>query len=128
MKRIGIALAILLLLAGFSAWHVRSLSHFTEGLTDLLLQAEQQVSQENWTGAEALTRQALADWEARDFYLHTTMRHEDTDAILTGFHQVLAYLEGKEHQPAEYAAANAQLITSIELLLEAETPTLKNIL
>ena len=128
MKRIGIALTILLLLAGFSGWHVLSLSNFTKELTDLLVQAEHQVSRENWAGAETLTRQALVTWQSRDFYLHATMRHEDTDTILAGFHQVLAYLEGKEHQPSEYAAANAQLITAIELLAEAEIPTPKNIL
>lgn len=128
MKRIGIALALILLMAGLFLFHIQCLGHLTNNLADLLTQAEQQVSRDDWPAAESLTRQALDLWESNDFYLHSTMRHTDIDAILVHFHQVLAYLEGGEHQPAEYAAANAQLIREIELLWEAELPTLQNIL
>ena len=128
MKRIGIALSIILTLALLSLWHTACLRRLTEELTDLLTRAEEQVEQDDWLAADALTRRALAAWEGHDFYLHAVLRHEDADAILTGFHQTLAYLEGDEPQPSEYAAANAQLITLVRLLLEEETPTLKNIL
>lgn len=128
MKRIGIALALLAALGLLSAWHTAALGRITEELTGHLTRAEEQVEQDDWDAADALTRRALAAWESHGFYLHAVLRHEDTDAILSGFHQVLAYLEGGEPQPSEYAAANAQLLTLIGLLLEEEMPTLKNIL
>lgn len=128
MKRICIALSLILVMAALSAWHVIRLARFTEEVNDLLTQAQEQVAGNDWQQAEALTRQALEQWEDKAFYLHTTMHHEDIDAILNTFHEVLAYLEGQERQPAEYAAANARLITQLSLLLESEQPTLKNLL
>lgn len=128
MKRIFVAAALLLVMAALAAWHVFYLSQFTGELTHLLDQAGQQVEQERWSQAEALTRQALEIWEGKAAYLHTTMRHADIDAIQIAFQEVLAYLEGRERQPAEYAAANARLVTQLSLLLEAEQPSLKNLL
>ena len=42
--------------------------------------------------------------------------------------EALAFLEGGEKQPAEYAAVNARLLAQLGLLVEAELPTLTNIL
>ena len=128
MKRLWSSVALLLFIGLLSAGHLTLLSSITEHLTRLLTQAEEEVLSENWAAAESLTRQALDDWERHDFYLHATLHHKDTDAILIGFHQALAYLEGSEKQPAEYAAANALLITQLRLLMEEEIPTPKNIL
>ena len=61
-------------------------------------------------------------------YLHITLRHTDTDAIQISMDEALAFLEGGEKQPAEYAAVNARLLTQLELLVEAELPTLTNLL
>ncbi len=57
-----------------------------------------------------------------------TLRHTDTDAIQISMDEALAFLEGGEKQPAEYAAVNARLLTQLELLVEAELPTLTNLL
>ncbi len=128
MKRLWISAALILALAGLSAAHVLYLRHFTGQLTELLIQAQQLVDEDRWQDADEITRQAAGIWENNAFYLHTTLRHEDIDAILTSFQEVLAFLDGQERQPAEYAAANARLITLLDLLLEAELPTLKNLL
>lgn len=128
MKRIWISVALILALGVLATCHVLYLDHFTGQITDLLSQAQEQVEQDNWPQAEALTHQALEQWEANGGYLHVTMRHSDIDSILIYFHEVLAYLEGQERQPAEYAAANSRLMTQLSLLLEAELPSLKNLL
>lgn len=128
MKRIWIAVTIILTIAAAIGCHVLYLGSFTARLNELLSQAERQVELQNWSQGEALTRQAMEDWESHDFYLHTVLRHEDIDAILTSFQEALAFLTGGERQPAEYAAANARLITRLKLLIEGELPTLKNIL
>lgn len=128
MKRLWIAAAIILTMAAAIGCHVFCLSRLSQQLSALLTQAQFQVSQENWPQGEALTRQALEEWEAHDFYLHAVMQHEDIDAIRISFQQALAYLSGEERQSAEYAAANAQLLTQLSLLIEGELPSLKNLL
>ena len=64
-------------------------------------------------------------WGDRDVYLHVLLRHADTDSIYAGFRETLALLDSQEY--GEYAAANARLVTQIQLLYEAEQLTLKNI-
>ena len=61
-------------------------------------------------------------------YLHITLRHGDMDAVLISMDEALAFLEGGERQPSEYAAVNARLLTQLALLVEAELPTLSNLL
>ena len=128
MKRLYVSLGLIALLAVLCGVHTVYLSRFTGELTELLVQAQGQVDREDWEGATQLTRQAKEQWVDNDGYLHITLRHTDIDAILVSFDEALAFLQGSEHQPAEYAAVNARLLTQLALLLEAELPTLTNIL
>lgn len=126
MKRLWIALAMLAaVFCGtlFNSWY---LSDFTGSLSRTLSQAETRAEQGAWEEAEMLTRQAYGTWSDRDVYLHILLRHGDTDQIYTGFHEVLELLTCQEG--GEHSAANARLITQIDLLSEAEQLTLKNIL
>ena len=128
MKRFYISVGLIVLMAGLSSLHVWHLNGLTEQLTALLTQAQEQVAQENWEEAAHLTHQARDRWMDHDRYLHITLRHTDTDAIQISMDEALAFLEGGEKQPAEYAAVNARLLTQLELLVEAELPTLTNLL
>jgi len=128
MKRLWIAVALIAALAGLAGVHAWYLKGITEELGEALVQAQELVEEGEWTQGEAKTREALEMWEDQAFYLHSTLRHQDIDEVHTSFQEVLAYLEGGERQPAEYAAANAKLRVRIDLLLEAEMPSLKNIL
>lgn len=128
MKRLYISLGLILLLAILSGLHVWYLDRFTSQLCELLTQAQQQVEQENWPQAAQLTLQVKERWMEHEGYLHTTLRHTDIDAILISMDEALAFLEAEEKQNAEYAAVNARLLTQIGLLLEAELPTLTNLL
>lgn len=128
MKRLYISCGLIALLAVLSAAHTLYLSQFTNQLTGQLQQAQAQVELDNWETAVRLTRQAREQWMDREGYLHTTLHHSDIDAVLISFDETLAFLEGAEHQPAEYAAANARLITQLGLLLEAELPAITNLL
>ena len=127
MKMLWVSLGLIALLAVLCGVHTVYLSRFTDELTGLLTQAQEQVDQEDWEGAFQLTRQAKEQWVGNDGYLHITLRHTDIDAILVSFDEALAFLQGKEHQSAEYAAVNAKLLTQLALLLEAELPTLTNV-
>ena len=115
-------------MAALSGLHIWRLSGLVEELTGLLTQAQEQVELENWEEAARLTRRAQDRWADQDGYLHFTLRHADTDAIQISMEEVLAFLEGGEKQPAEYAAVNARLLTQLGLLAEAELPSLTNLL
>lgn len=128
MKRLYVSLGLIILLSVSSGLHVWHLSRFTGQLCQLLTQAQQQAELENWQQAARLTRQAKERWMAHDGYLHTTLRHTEIDAILISMDEALAFLEAEERQSAEYAAVNARLLTQLGLLLEAELPTLTNLL
>ena len=128
MKRLYLSIGLIALLAVLSGLHIWRLNRITGQLTGLLTQAQELVEQEDWEGAARLTRQAKERWMEYEGYLHITLRHADTDAIQVSMDEALAFLEGGEKQPAEYAAVNARLITQLGLLVEAELPTLTNLL
>ena len=125
MKRLWIALALLAALLCGTLLHTWSLWGFTQGLTHSLEQAQELTRADRWEEASFLTEEALQTWRERDVYLHVLLRHADTDQIYAGFQETLALLESQEY--GEYAAANARLVTQIELLSEAEQLTLKNV-
>lgn len=128
MRRLYFSIALIGLLAALSGLHVRHLERFTGQLSGVLTQAQEEAARENWEEATRLTRQAKERWTDHQGYLHTTLRHTDIDAILISMDEALAFLEGGEKQPAEYAAVNARLLAQLGLLVEAELPTLTNIL
>ena len=128
MKRLYVSLGLIAVLAVLCGVHTICLGRLTGRLTGLLTQAQEQVEREDWEEALRLTRQAKEQWSGHEGYLHITLRHADVDAILVSFDEALAFLRGSEHQPAEYAAVNAKLITQLALLLEAELPTITNLL
>ena len=126
MKRLYIAAGLLLLmLAGclLNAWYTQQL---TDEMIQDLQQAQQAAREENWEQAESLTRQVYERWNRRHFYLHVVMRHSDSVQILRSFRSVLQYLEIREMD--QYAAANADLMTQLELLGEMEQASLVNVL
>jgi len=128
MRRLYISIALIALMAAGSGLHIWHLDGFIGQISALLAQAQERVEREDWDGAAALTREAKDRWTAHEGYLHVTLRHTDTDAIQLSMDEALAFLEGGEKQPAEYAAVNARLLGQLGLLVEAELPTLANLL
>lgn len=128
MKRLYLSIGLIALLAVLSGVHTWQLDRVIGQLTDQLTQAQELVGREDWEGATRLTHQAKERWMECEGYLHITLRHADTDAIQVSLDEALAFLEGSEHQPAEYASVNARLLTQLRLLVEAELPTLSNLL
>lgn len=126
MKRLYIAAALLLLLLVASLANGWYAAKITGSMREQLDQAQALAEQDDWSRAEALTRQAYEDWQSRHFYFHTTMRHSDTDQILRTFRSVLEYL--KLQEPDQYNAANADLMAQLELLAEMEQPAIANVL
>lgn len=127
MKRLVCSLLLLALLVGLASLHVWYLTSQAHVLSQQLERAQQQVQAGNWEEAYAMTQQAWEQWEGQMFYLHITLHHADIDQVSTAFQETLAILEQQE-QPGEYAAANARILYQLELLVEGELPSLKNIL
>lgn len=125
MKRLWIAVGILaVLLAGTlgNAWYARA---FTEQLTGQLREAQEQASKGDWERAASLSQKVFQSWQSHRAYLHVLMRHSDADQILCSFRALEQYLALEE--PDQYTAANAELITQLELLSEMEQPSWINI-
>lgn len=126
MKRLWAACALLAVLLAASlvnAWYARSL---TQRLTQPLTHAQQLAGQGDWDRARQLTSQAYDTWNNHHAYLHCVLRHSDTDQILRAFRGVLQYLDLEEMD--QYAAANADLVSQLELLSEMEQASLVNVL
>ena len=89
-------------------------------------QAQSLARSGRWEQAEQLTHQVYNQWQGSHFYLHTVMRHADTDEILRAFQAVLEYLDIQELD--QYTAANVDLIVRLQLLAEMEQASLVNVL
>ncbi len=127
MKRLWIAIGILVLLCAATLVNGFCLNSLTGALSQTLVQAQRAVEEEDWQRAAAMTAQADQHFRENAFYLHVTLRHDDIDTVETSFREVLELL-GHRERAGEYAAANARLISLLELLAESEHPSLRNIL
>lgn len=127
MKRLWIAVGLLLLLGGLGWLHVARLTALTQELTGLLEQVDQALGREEWGRAADAAAEVERRWERQAFYLHTTLHHEDIDAIRASIREMRAYLACRD-DAAECLSVNARLIHQLELLVEAELPSLKNLL
>lgn len=126
MKRVWVAVNLLILILAGTLAHSFYIESFTHDLSLLLEAAESEAEKGAWDKAEELTQIARDKWESRGTYLHITLRHDETDEIHTGFREVAEFIQCQEG--GEYSAANARLIACLELMAEAEQLTVKNIL
>lgn len=126
MKRLYIALALMAAVFVAGLFNTFYLGGLSEELSVLLTEAETRGESGDWETALALTQQAEDLWKEHDTYLHITLHHADTDAILLSFQEVTGLLQCREE--GEYSAANAVLIGRIGLLYEQEQFSLKNLL
>ena len=127
MKYFWLPLAIIVLLTAGTLTNVFYLSHITSELTQTLEQAQAFAESGQSEQAIQLTRQAQTAFERCSFYLHVTLNHQSIDNAETTFGEVLEHL--RLHETGSiYTAANAKLLTLLELIAESEQLTLKNLL
>lgn len=126
MKRLWLAIALLAIVFSATLLNSRYLGSFTAQLTTLLTQAEEKATAGDWVSAAELTREVSERWHTQDKYLYTVLRHADTNEVHIGLREVQEFIRCRD--TGEYAAANAQLITKIELLYEMEQLNLQNLL
>jgi len=126
MKRLFCAFVILIVLFGVSLLAGHAVGQLSGQYVRQLNQAQQLAQQENWDQARTITQKVYQSWQEHSFFLHTLLRHSDTDQILLSFRSVEEYLRLEEMD--QYAAANAQLVTQLELMAEMEQASLENVL
>ena len=127
MRRLFLSLVLLAALFCLALYNTYYLEFYTQELTTLLKQAEFCAADGDWDAAADKTEAALDKWSTHETYLHMVQQHQDTDAVLLSFKEVQQLIVHQE-DGGEYSAANARLITQIELLYEMEQFNLKNLL
>lgn len=127
MRRLTLSLLVLAGLLGLTLYNSHYLNNYTKELTTLLKQAEAAAADGDWDAAADKTEAALDRWNCKETYLHMVLQHSDTDDVLLSFQEVRQLIRTQE-DGGEYSAANARLITQIELLYEMEQLNLKNLL
>jgi len=126
MKRLWIAVAILLAMLGGTLGNSYCLNNIIDSYTQQLSEAHRLAEADNWESASELTKQVTERWHKHDFYFHVMLPHRDIDEIHLTFQEVEEYLKLEESD--QYNAANAKLIAQLGLLAEMEQLNLKNIL
>ena len=126
MRRLCISILLLLLVLAGTMWSTHHLAGISKEVTSLLTQAEHLGEGGSWEEALSLTCRAEVLWKEHEFFFHVILRHSDTDNVTHSFQEVKEFLHCREG--GEYSAANAILIGRIELLVEQERCTLKNLL
>ena len=126
MKRLWIAVAILLAMLGSTLANSWYLNNTISAYTRQLTLAHEQAEENHWDTASDLTSQVAQRWHKHDFYFHVMLPHRDIDEIHLTFQEVEEYLKLEEAD--QYNAANAKLIAQLGLLSEMEQLNLKNIL
>ena len=127
MKRLWISVCLIVLLAVLFSFHLWTLDRFTTNLCRQLELVQNHLLREDWENAAPLLRNAYNQWEDKAFYLHTTLRHQDIDAIRSSFREAMAFLPSRDDS-GECISILERLRNELELLLEAELPTIKNLL
>lgn len=127
MRRFWLTTAVILLLAALCTLHLFQLSRLTGQLIQQVEQANDCLYRDDWEGAKAAVRNTYDLWESSALYLHTTLRHDDIDSVRASLREALAYLDIGEDK-GECLAVNARLINQLELLMEAEQPSIKNLM
>lgn len=127
MRRLWLTVGVIVLLAALCGFHLFLLDRLTGELIQQVEQSNDCLYRDDWEGARAAVQEAYELWESRALYLHTTLHHEDIDVVRASLREAMAYLDIQEDK-AECLAVNARLINQLELLLEAELPTIKNLM
>ncbi len=127
MRRLWIAVMILLILVIASVWNTEAIRDRTESVIVLLEQAEASLEAGDRETALALTEQAGSEWEAYDLFFQIVFSHSAADQVSMGFCDALAYLRDDE-TGGEYSAANSVLILRLQMMMQMERLTLGNLL
>ena len=104
----------------------RHLERLTGEWIARLDQADLALDAQDWPAAAEASRAAYDQWQANQFYLHITVRHEELDQAQALFLQLLVLCD--EEDAPEARLHLADLRSQLQLLAEMERLSIPNIL
>ena len=113
--RFGLALLILLLLAGF--WVTRHMEKVHEPMIADISQAAQQVLAGNWAAGEALLHKTQDAWSAQWGFSASLSDHEPMENINILFSRLAVAAQGRD--AAKFADLCAELTAELEAMGDA---------
>lgn len=126
MKTFFIPAGILAVILGFSLWTGSYVEGRMEHWDVLLEETDEAVRRQDWTAAEEHLKQAYADWDRSQTFLHVIMEHEELDKAEELFARSFAMCE--EGEGAGLRTLLAQLMRQMDALAETQSLGIKNIL
>jgi len=127
MKRLWLALILILSITSAALFNTFSLTNLVNDLSDILCEAQHAAETGSHTKALSLTKQAEEIFLEYSAFLHSTLNHQSIDRIRSSFSEVSERLRWGEPCSA-YAAANSSLLMQLQLLAEAERLSFENLL
>lgn len=126
MKVLVLPLTAMAAILIFSLWAGSYVQQQTESWEQLLEQAAQAASEEDWSQAEDLLSQAQKSWERRKTFLHTIIEHSELNEAESLF--AAADIACHQQDAQEFISQVTVLSVQLRLLAETQAVSIKNIL
>ncbi len=125
MKRVTIAVLILLGVLVASVGNGIYLTRSTQEVSALLEKTTAAIGEEDWASALTLTEEAEQCWMAANFYHHIVLHVDSLEEISVGFGELRQFLQAQDE--AEAAVASDRLANRLRMTAYAEQLRLENI-
>ena len=126
MKVLVLPLTAMAAILIFSLWAGGYVQQQTESWEQLLEQAAQAASEEDWSKAESLLSQTQKSWERRKTFLHTIIEHSELNEAESLF--AAADIACRQQDAQEFISQVIVLSVQLRLLAETQAVSIKNIL
>lgn len=126
MKRLWISIFLILAVVAMTfvgSYHFREIN---QNVSTLITNAELAALSADWDEVKRLSEEAYQSWDDHSFFLYSTMRHLDTDAIYTALVQAVGCAQTKDEHG--FVAAARTITTKLWLMEETDGLSLENIL
>ena len=126
MKHFLIALVTLAVTLAFCIFACASVRQSTQIPLGSLRLAQIQAARGDFDGAADAVQAAEARWKRDEAFYDIVLRHEDVDAVGTGFSSLYQYALARDHD--DFSASCAEMIARIQHIRRMQLPAVYNIL
>ncbi len=116
MRRFFLAIVLLLLVIGVSAYGNQRLDLLMEELSNHVLEADALIRVENDTDAQAVFTESYGLWSNHQSMLGAIVHHDEIDEIENIYLRAMQYMENKDD--GEYFVESAQLYDMLQHLVD----------
>lgn len=126
MRHILIALLILALCLSFGIFSAWQIHDAIEPSLNALRLARIHAARQHFLPALDAVEDAAAQWQKNNTLFGICLRHDETDEVIRGFARLREFARYAEDE--EFAAACAELITTLQHIRAMQLPAVKNLL